>query len=1098
MRVRLGLPLSVLLVSGALAAASAPPAGAALTPATTSPLGALLGATGLPGTTAPSLNAVFNTPNLFSILASVGCPVAKSLPSPPVPNQIPAVICALGELNYAYRTVYVAPDGTKVTRITRGVLGVPTLIDANGDGLPDFIGTVLPTFSGLGLTLDISRLGWFPGSAHVSVEAVALDPAAPQTYIGAGEDGLAAGTDSDWSATITFLSDSTDGTHISITQTNNGAPAAVATLGEFISGPNPDAPTNLSRGDVSFTPVPATLTTDVKLGQASQEAAVTSSAPSLVGAAVSLISPGDDKEIGATVNKLASSVDIHYTHPSTETKVTYSANAPVGQLSVQYHDTVNGSLQTAAALDASAVPTGLSVDQVSSQTAITTSGGAIGQVEARYASGRDVPAVAPGSGAYAAYHAYDDGSATAAVRLPDLSGLTLNAAEPFSGDLQLSAPLGYVGLSAQDDAKGYSVSGHLTGLPQHTTVGIDLASGSGGTVTFDGHGTGIGEIAADATDSKGTFFGRASRVDATIDNIPASDTIKFDDGGGQTTASASQPIGTISLLASDGSDAPPLTGSGVSLTDTPASFNAFARINGLKGLALSLGDAISGSIDTASQDPGCQGTGGQNLTLHAQTDSGTFDGAIDSLPSTVSFDYGTDASGNTTVDYNASAPIQRITADASGVSGLLAKLNAPRGGDILQPLDTIHAEIDCLPAHMTLAMDASGETSLNTYGSQIGELVAQVYAQQAGPATQADVGYPDASNAIEQADSGDQLAYYDLGSKGISVDLRKVGSFDFLDDSSGVLKLSDDLESTSPLAFAYHGGSPTELKLEGTLEHPQPGTLTVNSGTDGTISMQYAANGQSGNLSGSGALGQIAFDGFISSASGGSSYLQGVLANLPANLSVCLDYQTGVEDCGPPWVYPDSLDLGTDNPPQIFAVHVLPTDLTGAVPTTPLDFYGEFCFGSTLKSDCDKTGGGHGGGPPGVFIPGDKPLSFDSLWLGFGQKTDDCTLEFTCGRAWLGLDTTNQGGDSAGELTGQASYYENHDTDPLIKFNTDSGGYVAATEYYLWGSYSAGASTGFTEITKGSLSCGADDQESLDLNEGPGFDLLSGVFGICP
>ncbi len=1065
------------------------------------------GATGLPGTPAPSLSAVFNTPNLGSLLAAVGCPIAKSLPSPPVPNQISQVICALGELNYAYRTVYVEPNGTKLTRITRALLGVPTTINVDGRGLPDFIGTVLPTLSGLGLSLNISRVGTFAAGSRVSVEAIALDPAAPATYVGAGEDGLAAGTDADWSATLTLVSDSTAGSEVRVALKNSKAPSKVAVLGELFSGPDPDAPTNVSRGDVSFAPVPATLTTDVKLGQSSQEATVTSAAPTAVAATVSLVSPSDDKEIAATVNKLNSSLDLAYTHPNGDTKVTYTSDAAVGALSAQYRDTVDGSLTTAAALDAASVPTGLSVVQAGAQTAVTTSGGAIGLVEARYGSARNVPASVPGTGAYAAYHGYQDGSLTAGVRLPNLKALALNAAEPFSGDLTLTAPLGYVALSAQDDTKGYVVNGDLNNLPQHTTVGINLSSSGGGTVTFDGHGAGIDEIALDATDSNGTFFGRASRIDAQIDQIPASDTITFNDGGGdaqttQATASATAPIGTITLLASDGSGAPAVTGSGVWYTDTQSSFNAFARIDGLSGFNVSLTStggslqSVNGSLQTVSQNPGCQGTGGQNVTVELQTDSGKFGGTIDALPSSVSFRYGPDASDNTIIDYTASAPIKQITADASGLASL-ESLRA--GGDILPPLDSFHAQIDCLPAHVTLALDKSGETSLNTYGSHLGEVIAQVYSQQVGPATPADVGTPDAQDSINPAAAGDQLAYYDLDAKGISVDLKHVGSFDYLDDSSsGVLTLSYDLDSTTPLAFNYQSdGPPTGLQLAGTIENPQPGTLTVNHGTDGTIHIHYGANPQSSNLTNSGALGEMAFDGYIAPQTGSPSYLQGVLGNVPANLDVCLDYSTGVEDCGPPWVASDATSLGTDNPPENFAVQVVPTDLTGAVPASPLTFSGEFCFGSAQKSDCDKTGSGMGGGPSGVFVGGSNPLTFNSLIVGFGFHNDDCSLEFACGRVWAGLDTTAQGAYPSGELTGQVRYYESGDKDPLIKFNTDTGGYVKTDQFYAWASYSAGASTGFSEVTDGSISCGSN--QTLRLNELGGINLLNNALvGICP
>ncbi|HEY1831077.1 MAG TPA: hypothetical protein VGG38_12630 [Acidimicrobiales bacterium] len=1088
--------------------------------------------TGAPGTTAPSLRAVFNTVNLGSLLQSIACPIAKLIPSPPAPSQIASVLCALNILDYAYRTVYVEPNGTDVTRITRAIIGLPTPIDVNGDGIPDFMGTLTPALSGTALTLDISRINGFSPTAQVSVEAVALDPAAPQTYVGAGEDGLTAGTDSDWSASVGLISDTSAGTDISLTQNNSNPQPTEGTIGEIFSGPNPDAPTNTSLGDVDFTPAPASITANVSLGMAGQDVSLTSSAPTVVNGALSLISPSDDKEIAATINQLGKSVDVDYTQPSSgETKVSYSAATAAGQFSAQYHDTSDGELLTAAALNATGVPTGLTVDQLGSQTAVNTTGGPISLVEARYGSGRDVPATGAGTGAYASYHAYTDGTSTVAVRIPDLQALAVNAAEPFSGALTLSQPLGYIGLTAQDDNQGYVVVGHLTNLPQHSSVAIGFqtsqtpstqASDTTGTVTFNGDNSGtpagIGEIAVDITNSKQPFFDRADEINATIDSIPSGDTINFDYGDNgtavpqttQASATATQPIGTISVLAGDGSataDNAPSTdiGSGLWYSDTASAFYAFARINLLTSYNVSLTkdasgsiSSLSGAIGTGSQDAdSCQNTppDGQTVTVDAQTEGGTFDGTIDQLPSLVSFSLGTDATGDTVVDYQASAPIQKITADATGFSSI-ASLGV--GGDIAPTLDTVHAEIDCLPSHMTLTMQPGGETSLDTYGSHIGQVIAEVFNHQVGPATPVDVLYPDANNNLSPAPSGDQLAYYSPGVKGISIDLQNVGGFGFSDSSSGVLTLQYDLSSAMPLAFDYESGGPSGPELAGTVEQPQPGTLTVNSGTDGTISMQYATNGASSNLTGDGSLGTVTFDGNV-----GLNYLQGSIANVPANLAICVDYSTGVEDCGPPWVYPDSLQDQTDNPTQIFAIDVIPTDLNGNVPSTPLSLAGEFCFGSGLKSDCDRTGagqsGGSAGGPAGVFFPQSNPLTFGALRLGFGQKTDNCTLSITCGRAWLGLDTTNDGVDPGGQLTGQARYYESNSKDPLVKFNTDTGGYLAATQYYLWMSYNVGASLGFTQVTNGSLACGASGQQGLLLNEGPGIDILTNaLLGICP
>jgi hypothetical protein len=540
--------------------------------------------------------------------------------------------------------------------------------------------------------------------------------------------------------------------------------------------------------------------------------------------------------------------------------------------------------------------------------------------------------------------------------------------------------------------------------------------------------------------------------------------------------------------------------------DTKDVYYALARMDQLTGYTVSLSkdssDAIqsmSGAITTGGQDvTDCQDTGASNqdVTVHAETNGGTFDSTLDQLPTSASFSLAPDPAGDEIVDYQASAPIRKITADATGFSSFES---LGQGGDIVGPLDRFHGEIDCLPAHMTLVLYKSGETSLNTYGKHIGKVVAQVYNQQVGPATPADVSPPDASDATNPAPSGDQLAYYDTASKGISIDLNNVGGFDYVDDgTSGILKLKYDLDSTTPIAYHYAASGPPALELDGSVDHPQPGTLTVNTATEGTIDMHFAATANSSNLTGDGGLGTVGFDGSIIPQTGSAAYLQGVLANVPANLDVCVDYSTGVEDCSPSWVYQDSLDLNTDNPPQNFAVQVIPTDLNGEIPTTPLTFSGAFCFGTTSQSACYATGAGEGGGPAGVFVGGSNPLTFNALILGFGQHTDDCgDFNYTCGRVWAGIDTTDEGTYPDGQLSGQARYYGKGQKEPEIRFNTATGGYVQTDQLYAWADYSAGSSTGFDEVTDGKIKCGS--PETLYLNELGGINLLrNSVVGLCP
>jgi hypothetical protein len=468
------------------------------------------------------------------------------------------------------------------------------------------------------------------------------------------------------------------------------------------------------------------------------------------------------------------------------------------------------------------------------------------------------------------------------------------------------------------------------------------------------------------------------------------------------------------------------------------------------------------------------------------------------LPAWASFSLAPDASGNQVVDYQASAPIETIVADANGFSSLQ---NLGTGGDVQPTLDRFHSEIDGLPSHITLTMKSDGGASVNTYGDHIGHVLAQLYSHTARPAQQSDVSYPDPtdSNLLKSAPSGDQLVDYDPAGRGISIDVHNVGGFEYSNES-GVLKLRYDLASGTPLALLFSAPGSSTVGLEGRIEHPQPGALTVTTpadGSGGTADINFAADSQSSNLTGDGGLGMVNLVGNV----GVSTLFKGSLGNVPANLDVCLDYATGVEDCGPPWVYSDSQNLGTDNPPQLFAIHVLPTDLNGAVPSAPLTFSGEVCFSSTTAitlHDCDQTGIGFGGGPPGVFVNASKPLTFDSVWLAMGQRTDDCHASDTCGRAWLAFDTTNDGADPSGTLSGSLRFYTGGDKDPLITFNTDTGGYIHASDYYLFVGYNLGLGDPYEPHSAGTLDCGTAGQQSMLLNAGPGIDLLTNTaIGAC-
>ncbi len=635
----------------------------------------------LPSTPAPSLQSAFSS-NPTALLNALTCPASTALSTTTsdipgvgqVTDQLKNVLCALNILGYAYRTTYIPPGGGQpIVRYTRAIALVGTLIDVDGNGSPDFTGNVAPTPTVNGLQLTIGRLGWpltnFPANGKVSVEAVFLNPLTPNTYLAIGEDGRHAGTAPNWKATVTIFGMSSTTTDLALLITGNGMPSKVGVMGEVFTGANPDAPTTVRRGNIAFSPGVGPVTTHVRLSQGRQQAIVTTPTPVRVDGQVSFIEGANQRDVDVTIDKLPTSTDVVHTSANGHENVTFNAAAPIGAVNATYRERQGTEIRTAAQLDATNVPRAITFDQVDGITTLDAPGSSFGSVEARYAKGGDVPAPGPGSDPYAAFHRVSSSQLTAGLRLNNLKSVAIDQTGPYAGRLIFSSPLGPLPFSAKDDVKGISLSGGLSSLPLDTEVVVDPDNGA---VTFDGHGSGIDKIELSARKTGGTFFSKASRIDATIEGVPALETINFKQEDGSVKVAASEPPTTLSLLASSGDDAPAVDGSYAWFEDTTTRYRAFARISGLKGIAFS-STPVAGSFDTAAP---------QVLNLHAEAGGVTVDGKIDKLPSHVEFSVPDDRvhiENNGTIDHiqlqakglPASAKFKNAKVDIFGISPVL-------------------------------------------------------------------------------------------------------------------------------------------------------------------------------------------------------------------------------------------------------------------------------------------------------------------------------------------------------------------------------------------------------------------------------------------
>ncbi|HEX3874259.1 MAG TPA: hypothetical protein VHW26_08940 [Solirubrobacteraceae bacterium] len=654
--------------------------------------------TGLPGTPASSLTAAFAS-SPAALAQALACPVGKvaagvtsGVPGvSTVTGQLPTVLCAANILGYAFRTTYVEPNGSKVVRYFHALAGVPTLLDVNGDGVPDFVGTLTVSLTVNGLSLNITRL-LLPASTRVSIEAVALDPASPQTYVGFGEDGTPSGTAGTWTTSVNVLGIG-DGTvdlglgmssGLGVTPTSGlgvsvslGVPPTLGLVGEVLSGNTPDAPTTTDRGDVLFAPVPANLTTEIKLGQGRQEAIVTSPAPTTVTAHVNLISPGDEKDVDATVDQLPTSVDIVHVTAAGHDTTTYTGSARVHQVSVNYHDHQGSTIPTAAQFTASDVPTGITFDQAGQTTSVTTAGGPVGSI---FASIAELAAGAPA------------GSTPPAPTLPGTPDFA----------------------AYRQNAVGFSVAAQFSGLQSVVYTAAPLKAVVAANTANEAL------LTYESDTSSGT-----AKASVDVDKIPSQVTVAIDPTG-QISYTANADINSIVASASGLPQFPTVPGSsqrlqsvGFVITGVPQALSG--GMLGSGELSLAAGTAAGGpASDPDGGGIGSIGVSASSANAPTLTIPGTPDYAA-YRQNASGFAVAGQFSGLAKLDVLPTPLNAKLTTDVAN-EALLTYENDTSSGPAKASLD-----INKIPAAIAVAIDPTGKISY-TASSDISSIVASASA----------------------------------------------------------------------------------------------------------------------------------------------------------------------------------------------------------------------------------------------------------------------------------------------------------------------------------------------------------------------------------
>lgn len=592
-----------------------------------------------------------------NLLCTSGQSAGGNLPGGQPVSQ---ALCAIPALDYQYVTRFKRPDGTEIVRRHTALVNVPTPLNVDGDLLPDLVATV-QVLSLTQFSLRIDRFLTEVSTTPVKIEAIVDDPTAgalPREKINVGYDARAGRAPSSWKATATLPDDGSDAlTTLNIVKDVTGAGPTITTVGGLFDGDSLARRDPLG-GAIRYTPVPAQANLGLTLGSY-MEVRAGAVTPTNVEASAEIVDGPREQRVGATIGSLPQSLSVRLEEPGVnQRRVTYAASASVPSLDASYTDSVGGVLGTKVVAKASAIPTGMVLDQTGARAAtFDATGGTLGSVEVGYANG-EPRLLANATHPYA--RVFDDGTLKSyAGRIDALRSASFDATTTIAGELRLGPEPRKPLRALVDMPGGRHIDAVLNKLPRHLKV---LYDADGGLIDYDAFGETIDDITVDA-EQDAPFFGRVRRIHARIATLPPQATVNIKPNGTGMRLDTSNPIGTVEALLTSGPDATlPASEFGAQVEDLASRFTAFARVKGVRLVDVTTGpgDAVTGHVKLASQP----------LHVRYLEDGQTIDARLSPVPGdmTVSFD---PAAGK--VDYDANAGIDSIDATIDATAPLFGR-----------------------------------------------------------------------------------------------------------------------------------------------------------------------------------------------------------------------------------------------------------------------------------------------------------------------------------------------------------------------------------------------------------------------------------------
>lgn len=512
----------------------------------------------------------------------------------PVPIPLDAVGCALGAADVEVLTQFKRADGSMLVRRHLTLIGVPALVNADADVLPDLV--VTPTIRNIHqFGLRIERLMTETGTLPVSVELIVDDPTAggalPRDQIHFGYDARDTRAPRLFHSVIDIGEEANGDPRVRIDNEAGygmSTPRPLTVVGGLFDGESLDRSDPLG-GRLTYSPMPPSSSLDLGIGER-YRVGLGASQPVALDAEVEMVTGANEKRATAHLAPLPKSLEASYVPGATadQRTVTITSSATVADVDLGYRETDGGTPKLGAVLHATDLPTQVTVRQTAERAGSVETDGAFGSVEFGLADGD--PVLGTADGPYV--NLVDDGThSSVAARVDGLRRASVDATDAIVADLEVT-PAGRKPVAIDVVRPGLTVTGSVADLPEHMTLNADL---DGPVVSYDGHGQGIDDIAIEAVSDE-PLFARATDLRAHVTGLPAAFVFEVRKrhvepspgvvvlDGVEVTSSA--PIGTVELEADDGGASVLPAGTGATYVDTPARFAVAARVTDFERVSL--------------------------------------------------------------------------------------------------------------------------------------------------------------------------------------------------------------------------------------------------------------------------------------------------------------------------------------------------------------------------------------------------------------------------------------------------------------------------------------------------------------------------------